>query len=301
MASSPIAIVTGSTGFLGRHLVARLLLEGWAVHGVARKPDPTASIPTHGWESVLGGTVLRDLQPEAVFHCAAFIPPRQEDSSFAAECLEANALLTLRLAEAAARVGSPRFLHCSSGQIYGFQTRPADESAPPQTARRACFYLSSKLLSELYVERCHVSLGLPSVIFRIGSLYGPGMPERSVVARFLATARQRRPLPLVNGGTEQFDFVTVEDVATLLVCSARLTVTGVFNAGSGEATTARSLAEQINAVTHNPAGLDPDGIPPAAPSGGFAPLCMNRTRSTFGLRPTPLAEGLERLCSGSSC
>lgn len=300
MASPRTALVTGATGFLGRQLVRRLVAEGWTVQGVARNPAPDFPVPLRTWDSVWSDGFAAGPSMPVVFHCAAFIPPRMEDSAFARDCLESNAILTLRLAEFAAAAGVKRMVFCSSGQVYGFHTTPVDEETTPKTTQRACFYLSSKLLAEWYLERTQRTSGLQPVTLRIGSLYGPGMPEKSVIARFLDLVRKGQRLQLVNGGTEQFDFVHVSDVVDLLVRAAESTETGVFNAGSGEATTVRSLAELVTRLSGNPPDDSLTGSREIPATGGFAALSMSRSRATFGTTPTALESGLRNLMATGS-
>lgn len=300
MASPRTALVTGATGFLGRHLVRRLQSDGWTVRGVARNPGSDFPVPLQTWDSLWSGGIAWGSTPPVVFHCAAFIPPRMEDSSFAGECLESNALLTLRLAEAAASAGVKRLVFCSSGQVYGFHANPVGEETAPKTTQRACFYLSSKLLAEWYLERTQRTSGLQTVALRIGSLYGPGMPEKSVIARFLDLAGKGQRLQLLNGGTEQFDFVHVSDVVELIVRAAVSTETGVFNAGSGEATTVRSLAELVTRLCGNPPDDSLAGSRNIPASGGFAALGMNKSRASFGIVSTSLESGLRNVMGTGS-
>jgi UDP-glucose 4-epimerase len=300
MESLRTALVTGATGFLGRHLVRRLVADGWSVRGVTRNPTAEFPVPLQTWDSLWSGGIAIGATPPVLFHCAAFIPPRMEDSSFAGECLESNAILTLRLAESATAAGVKRLVFCSSGAVYGFHAQPVNEETAPNTAQRACFYLSSKLLAECYLERTQRTTGLQSITLRIGSLYGPGMPEKSVIARFLNLARKGQHLQLVNGGTEQFDFVHVSDVVDLLVRAAESTEKGIFNAGSGEATTVRMLAELVTRLSGNPPDAALAGSADVPATGGFAALSMNKSRAAFGTTPTSLEAGLRQLMSPSN-
>ena len=295
MAEARIAVVTGPNGFLARNLIGRLRRDGWMVHGVSR--DGTAPTGATGlrWEEFWAAE-LKPASVTALFHLAAFIPPDFEDSRFAGQCLEVNALLTLRLAEFMAQHGRARFIHCSSGQAYRFQEAPADELTPVDPPARACFYLASKLLGETYVEHARRRLGLDSAIFRVASCYGPWMSARALVARFSALAVQGEPLPLRHGGAEQLDLVEADDVAELLVRAATATAQGIFNAGSGQAVRVRAVAETVNDVFGNRAGTQDLPSPPASsvPPPGFAPLCMERAAATFGVRPRALRDGVVR-------
>lgn len=297
MASKRIAIVTGACGFLARNLIPSLVDLGWHVIGVSREGRAGDANETLTWDEFWSGDIVGTRAIKAVFHLAACIPPDMEDSVYAAECLNANGLLTLRLAELIAAHGAARFVHCSSGQIYRYQTHAATEYQPVLPLRRACFYLSSKLLGEIYVDRTRALLGLDAITFRIGSCYGPWMPEKSLVSRFAALAREGKPLVVRHGGLERFDLVYVDDVVQFLIHGAISKMQGVFNVGSGRAVTVREVAEAVNRIFGNKAGVLEDMASGPAPQRGFAPLSMKRTTAAFGLKPRVLSKGLSDLHS----
>jgi UDP-glucose 4-epimerase len=287
-----IAVVTGANGFLARNLIASLVDDGWRVIGVSRKNDTSNVCQTLTWEEFWGGELLDPKQIKALFHLAAYIPPNMEDSIHAAMCLNTNALLTLKLAEHISAHSKARFIHCSSGQVYRYQKHAATERQYVLPIHRACFYLASKLLSEIYVERTRKALGLDAITFRVGSCYGPWMPEKSLVARFVSVASRRQPLPLRYGGAEQFDLVYAPDVVQYFIRGAKSNNQGIFNVGSGHAVTVREVAESVNRVFGNQAGVyEEPSMAPLQP--GFAPLAMRRTTTAFGCKPRNLSRGLE--------
>ena len=210
----------------------------------------------------------------------------------ATECVATNALLTLRLAEYIAANSCARFVYGSTGQVYRFQGDCVKECAPVDVTRRACFYLSSKLLGETYVERTRAIGKLNAVILRIGSCYGPLMPARALVARFVDMAKQRAPLTLLHGGLERFDMVYVDDVLELLVRAAASAEEGVFHAGSGRSVTVKAIAQAVNTAFGNdvPIIVDETATMPLQP--GFAPLCMEKSMAAFGLQPRTFEDGI---------
>ena len=288
-----IAVVTGANGFLARNLIPLLSSEGWRVIGVSREKGPSTTYETLTWEEFWSGIALEPRQIKALFHLAAYIPPKMEDSTHAAACLNTNALFTLKLAEHMAAHGKARFIHCSSGQVYRYQKYAVTEQHHVLPLYRACFYLASKLLSEVYVERTRKVLGLDAITFRVGSCYGPWMPEKSLVRRFVTIASTRQRLPLRHGGTERFDLVYAPDVVQYLARAAKSSKQGIFNAGSGHALTVRELAEAVNRVFGNQAGVvyEEPRTPPL--QRGFAPLAMRRTTAAFGWKPRELSRGLK--------
>lgn len=279
-----MAIVTGANGLIGRSLVPLLEAQGWRVMGIGRSA-------AHSWDAFW----QMDLQGvDAVFHLAAFVPPSMEDSTHARECLEVNTLLTLRLAEHVATRSAARLVFASTGQVYGFRDQAVCEDAIVNANGRACFYLSSKLLAESYVWHTVLHLGLNSAIVRIGNVYGPGMKPGSLIAFFCKLAREGRPLPLRHGGCERFDFIEVSDVALCLMRAAERGLNGVIHAGTGVAPSVREVAEIVNAVFENNAGIElvPPHEAPRQP--GFAPLDMAHARKVLGIDPLPLRQGVQK-------
>lgn len=282
--SERVAIVTGASGLVGRSLVPLLEAQGWRVIAVGR--TAACSWDTF-WQMDLSGA-------DAVFHLAAFVPPSMEDSIHARECVEVNALLTLRLAEQVATRSKAKLVFASTGQVYGFSDEPTRVTAPLQTCSRACFYLGSKILAESYVQRTALHRGLRSASVRIGNVYGPGMKPGSLIAFFSNLAREGKPLLLRYGGCERFDLIEVSDVAMCLMRAVDRGAEGVIHAGSGVAPSVREVAELVNEVFANKAGIElvPPHEAPVQP--GFAPLDMTYARAVLGVDPMPLAAGVRK-------
>jgi len=281
----PKAIVTGASGFVARNLIARLQGKGWDVIGVGR----TAGGNIMTWEAFWRSGFDADT---VVFHLAAHIPDDMEDCAQVAACLDVNAMLTLRLAEFMANQEGLRLVLGSTGQIYRYQIHPADELSPAETSGRACFYLSSKMLGETFVERTRMKHGLNSIILRISSCYGPGMAEKSLVARFATLALAGSPLKLRFGGLERFDMIHVDDVVELLIRAASSQAQGIFNAGTGRGLTVREIADAVNLAYGNAGGIVLDGPEKAPAQPGFAPLCMKKSMAAFGWKPRSFQDGI---------
>jgi len=278
--SERVAIVTGASGIIGRALVPMLESAGWSVIKVGRSSAVTWDAL---WSLDLANVAL-------VFHLAAYVPPAMEDSTHARECLEVNALLSLRLAEHLARHSRARLVQASTGQIYGFNHSPVREDSVTQPMSRACFYLSSKLLAETYIQRTTMHMGLLSTIVRIGNVYGPGMKAGALIAWFSKLASEGKALPLRHGGSERFDLVEVTDVARCLMRAA--SHNGVFHAGTGTAHSVREVAEIVNAVFGNAAGIDLVEPHEKPRQPGFAPLDMTKSRESLCIDPVPLEVGV---------
>lgn len=304
----PTVLVTGATGFIGQRIVQSFLDRGWQVIAAVHNTPLSAAMTDAGVKAVQCST--GDLQPladaldeaQAVCHSAAFLPPDYADSQYAERCLEVNAIFTLRLAELAAARPGLRFVHLSSAQAYAAaQPQPCAENTPLYPAGRAAYYLTSKLAGELFVEHQRQAHGLAAIGLRVGSCYGPGMTERSVVSIFLERARTGQPIEVHDGGRATCDYVYVDDVARIAVRAAESGDPGLYNLGSGRASTILELAHAAADAypeTHVPITVRPASAEPAL---GFPALCMQKTNTTWNHQPTDLRTGLAamRQCSES--
>lgn len=290
-------LVTGAAGFLGRHFVRALVADGWSViANVRREADGLRLAGVTPWVADVADLIDnpgRCPEFEAVCHAAACIPRGTCAIDAARRCHEVNAVATLALARRALE-RQARFVYISAGNLYESGSKPADESEPVYPSRRSPFYLTSKLAGEIYVEHLRQIHGLDAVSLRVTSPYGPGMPERHVVAQFIAAARERRPLVVADGGRDRMDFVAVNDVAFAVAAALRRGEPGVYNIGAGETHSISDLAYQIAAVYGPCLAID---IRPAGsiPATGFRSVSITKARAAWGYEPTSLIAGLRQL------
>jgi GDP-4-dehydro-6-deoxy-D-mannose reductase len=270
------ALVTGATGFVGRHLVAALCEQGYGVVACGG-PQETHALPVDLKDvSSLRGA-LDVAQPDVVFHLAAqtFVPDSLASPS---ETYEANVMGTAHLAEAirgyvAAGAKMPRLLFTSSAEVYGVQSPeafPLKETALPRPANP---YAASKAAAEMLLLGEHHALGLDAVIARAFNHIGPGQDERFVVAGFAAQLAR-----IAAGGAPQLytgnlqskrDFTDVRDVVRAYVRLANDGKRGeIYNVCSGVARSIREVLGELIAIAHvpvevrgDPARMRPSEIP----------------------------------------
>jgi UDP-glucose 4-epimerase len=205
--------------------------------------------------------------------------------------MEVNALATLRLALLARSREKP-YIAFSSGQIYAPAEGAASEYAPTYPADRATYYLASKLTGELYVEHMRRGASWPAHVLRVGSCYGPGMPAGSVVARFVGRAIEGQPLEVHDGGRAASDLVYVDDVVAMTLHALKGGPPGVYNCGTGRATTTLELAQAVADVWSDRAPRVDVKPPQATPPLSFRPLAIEKARASWGYRPRSIHEGL---------
>lgn len=167
-------LITGVTGFMGSHLAERLLAEGVAVRGLARRPASAAFLARQGAEIVPGDLAERAGLEEAVRDCQAVLhtaawtggPDAGERQAWTI-----NVAATGWLLQAAQNAGVQRFIYFSSVAVYGLNSAPLiDESAPTPPVGQ--LYPDSKIAAETLVAAAQAD-GLPTTVIRPASTYGP--------------------------------------------------------------------------------------------------------------------------------
>ena len=251
-------LVTGGAGFVGSNVVDALVARGDDVTVLddlstgdranlasSRAELVVADIADR--EATLGA--LRGRRFEAVAHLASKTKVGQ---SVEQPELYRRVIVdgTANVLEAAAAAGASRFVNFSSGGVIYGETPDAcaDEGTPiaPLSPYGAC-----KAAAEELVERS----GLPALTLRPANIYGPRQRtdlEGGVVAIFQGCWRDGTPISVRGGGTMERDYVYVGDVADAVIAALGFARTGVYNIGTGAATSVARLVELMTEVLGPP-------------------------------------------------
>jgi nucleoside-diphosphate-sugar epimerase len=256
-------LVTGGAGFIGSHLVDRLLVEGFEVTVLdnfsgGRMENVSHHKDVRGFHLVRGdvrdfGLVEKVVDGvDAVFHLAALV-----DVALSIEnpvlFNEVNVVGTLNLLRACLGSDVKRFVFASSAAVYG-DSKPARkrEDMLPEPISP---YGVSKLAAESYVQVFNELYGLETVCLRYFNVYGPrqgfGSSYSGVITAFMSRLLNGEP-PVINGdGKQSRDFVHVDDVvlANLLALEKKNAVGEVFNIASGTAVSVCELAKILQRIT----------------------------------------------------
>ncbi len=258
-------LITGGAGFIGSHLVDRLLAgppSGEPTYEIVvfdnLRRGRRAHLEPHlsaGRARLIEGDIRDEAAlsaamqgVEVVFHLAAQanVIGSEADKDYA---FTTNVVGTYTLLKTAERAGARRVIFSSSREVYGDpQTLPVGEDAPlaPKNA-----YGASKVAGEMYFRIAQAHQVLETVIFRLANVYGPRDSER-VIPLWLERARHGEDL-LVYGGDQLIDFVWVGDVVEALARAARADqpqlVGQSINVGTGVGTPILELAQRILALS----------------------------------------------------
>jgi UDP-glucose 4-epimerase len=244
-------VVTGGAGFIGSHVVDRLVASGTEVIVVddlsmgseANLPNGVRLIKVDlaTREAV---TRIVDAHPDAVIHCAAqtSVPASFEDPTSDART---NIIGSLTVVEACrlARVAALVYV-TTGGALYGRpMTVPWDEQAPISPISP---YGISKSIVEAYLALL-VPTSLVAVL-RLSNVYGPrqgSVGESGVVAAFIQRMRGGLPVVIDGDGEQTRDLLYVADAVDAIEAALHGNVSGTFNIGTGQGTSVNALFKQV--------------------------------------------------------
>jgi UDP-glucose 4-epimerase len=294
-------LVTGGAGFIGSHLVDRLVQEGHEViivdnlvTGKRRNINRAARFYKLDIQSWRLERVFRNERPNVVMHLAAQMDVRKsvEDPMFDAQV---NILGTLNVLQQAVKHGVRKVVFSSSGgAIYGEQEiYPAPES---HVTRPLSPYGLSKLCGEQYLSYYQRSSGLQVVSLRYANVYGPRQDpegEAGVVAIFIQKMLNNEQAVINGNGRQTRDFVFVEDVVEANLAVMGQETQGTYNVGTGVETSVNDLFRIL--IQHT--GSTCKEVHGPAKKGEQARSVIDNTRMRHELSWEPkadLSEGLKK-------
>ena len=312
-------VVTGGCGFIGRNLIGSARERGVELRvvddlssggaddlqtlGPVRRLDGAST--RWDWDDavqVLRADV-RDLAAmekactgaDAVVHLAA--------STGIADSLAdplghgaSNVLGTVTVLEACRRQSVSRCVVASSGAAVGDAQPPMHERLLPNPVSP---YGASKLAAEAYCQAYRGAFGLAAVALRFSNVHGPHSGHKtSVVARFIATILDDRPLTIYGDGQQTRDFIFVRDLTGAIWAALGVprTPSAVYQIGSGVETSVNALFRLLGNLAETRLGrrpqVDHEERRAGEVSRNFADI--SRARTELGFTPaTPLARGLQ--------
>jgi UDP-glucose 4-epimerase len=311
-------MVTGAAGFIGSHLVDRLLHEGEEVIGVDNLSSGRLSNLADARNSQLGkftfhrvditstalGDLIKRVKPELIFHLAAQVDVRKSVADPIHDAM-VNVVGTLNLLQAAAATGTGKVVFTSSGGcIYG----EPDESRLPVTEEQVYLpesmpespYGVSKKIALDYLRYYRAVKGLDYTALALANIYGPRQEpasevglEGQVVAIFCRKMLGGRPATIYGDGTQTRDFVYVDDVVSAYLASRERGSGELINIGSGAELSITELHSRLANLT----GARFDPVYAGARPGELRRIVVDSSKAArvLGWSPnTPIEEGLKQ-------
>lgn len=261
-------IVTGCAGFIGSHLCDRLLSEEHTVIGIdcftdyypkQIKEANIAKALKHPKFQLIDQDIL-DLDwskllvnCQYIFHQAAQAGVRSSWGKQFSDYTRNNLEATQVILEAAKENKSiERLVIASSSSVYGdAETMPTPETTCPLPVSP---YGITKLAAERLASLYYKNFGVPVVMLRYFTVYGPRQRPEMAFAKFIQAIAQQQPIELYGDGRQSRDFTFVSDIVEANWRSSQVDNIGgeIFNIGGGNPVILRDVIEQIGAIIGKP-------------------------------------------------
>ena len=263
------AVVTGAAGFIGSHLVERLLDDGWRVLGIdcftdhyarsIKEQNLAASARHPRFTLAEADLATVDLRPlvagaDVIFHEAGQAGVRASwGSHFEIYCRH-NVLATQRLLEAVKGGDLSRFVFASSGSIYGdAEPLPITEDTPP---RPLSPYGVTKLAGEHLCTLYGASFDVPAVRLRYFTVYGPRQRPDMAFHKFIRAMLHGEPFSLYGDGEQTRDFTFVGDVVDASLRAAEAPAGSVYNIAGGSRVSVNQVIRTLEELVGRPAQVE---------------------------------------------
>lgn len=232
-------MLTGATGFVGRHALTALTESGHDVHAVARERGrESPGVTWHEADLLAGCDLVGEIEPEILVHLAWYTEPGKYWSSPEnVRWVEAS----LALLRAFAAADGRRAVVAGTCAEYEWSRGVYAESAPlhPGTLYGAAKH-GLQVVASAFAERAGLELAWGRLFF----LYGTHEPPERFVTSIVLPLLRGEPAPMTEG-TQRRDFLHAADAGSAFAALAESGLTGSVNIASGEAVALRDLARQI--------------------------------------------------------
>ena len=250
------ALVTGGAGFIGSHMVDRLLELEYKVvvmddlsSGKIKNLNAGAVFHHTDITQKTMGEIIQREQPDLVFHMAAQTSVTKSTKN-PIDDTNANVIGTMRVLEASRRVGVEKVIYsCTGGALYGDPDKiPCmDDTVPVPVSP----YGMSKWIAEQYLEYYYRQYRLNFTSLRYGNVYGPRQDphgEAGVIAIFCQAMLDGKQPQIFGDGTQQRDFISVSDVVDANIAAIDHGDGMTINIATAEATNVTKIFEMLRSI-----------------------------------------------------
>jgi len=286
-----VVLVTGGSGFIGSHLVDKLVEAGYDVRVFDRARPLREDVEWYRGDLLRLEDLLeacRDV--EVIYHLAAVadVNVALADPEL---CLRVNELGTLNVLRAATASEVERLILASTSWVYGRATGVVTEETPIPPPDN--IYTKTKIGQEHLVISWHAHMGLPYTILRYGIPYGPRLRSNMAIAVVVRRALRREPITDFGAGEEGRCCIYVEDLAEGNVSALKPQGKNQeFNIVGEEIITVNRIVEELRSIFGD---LKVEHAPPRPGDFRGAVISIEKAREFLGWRPKiRFSEGLRR-------
>lgn len=239
-------LVTGSAGFIGSKICEKAIEQGYEVYGLDIKETKNKEV-----KSVVGSITDKNSVNIAikgvnyVIHTAAVTSVLEFEKDLY-NSYNTNVFGFNNVIDAAFKNKVKKLLYASSSAVYLDSFSEEDIIDINQLRNH---YSKSKLMNEMIAESYN-DLGMETVGMRFFNVFGSNENAKgdyaSIISRFIADNKERKPLFIYGDGNQARDFINVEDVANISLLLLKKADKGVYNVGTGKVTSYNQIADLIN-------------------------------------------------------
>ena len=257
-------LVTGGAGFIGSHIVDRLILEKFKVivvdnfsSGKRENVNQQAKVNQCDiTNSIKLDSIFEVVKPEVVIHHAAQISV-QNSLNYPNNDANVNVIGTLNVLQKCVKHSVKKIIYASSAAVYGDpKYLPVDEEHPLNPLSP---YGISKHTPEHYISMFNELYGLDYTILRYANVYGPRQDaegEGGVVSIFVDRILQQKPISIFGDGCQTRDFIYVEDIAEANLLAIKNGSREVINISTNSQTSVNELLKVLSVI--NSTFIEPD-------------------------------------------
>ncbi len=299
-------LVTGVAGFIGSHLSEALIEKDNKVLGIDCFTDyyprelKLANLADLKTRSDFDFVEL-DLSVDAisryvrdadvVFHLAAQPGVRASWGTSFSHYIRDNIAATQRLLEAAKEAHLKRFVYASSSSVYGDaeQLPTPEEKTPSPNSPYGATKLEAELLCDVYRK----NFGVPTVVLRYFTVYGPRQRPDMAFSRFISAIQREEEIVIYGSGSQGRDFTFVSDTVAATTLSVEASPGSIYNVGTGAAVSINEVLSLLERIIGKPPKVR--RAPPALGDVQMTCAETSKIRRDLGFAPkVKIDEGLRR-------